>query len=76
MPRYGFRCTQCGIEFEVSRPMSQAGDPASCPHDGAAGTRIFHVPTTISSGGSSAPTPPSGGGHGHDHAPGAGGHSH
>ncbi|HKD99058.1 MAG TPA: zinc ribbon domain-containing protein [Micromonosporaceae bacterium] len=31
MPRYDYRCRQCGATFEVNRPMSAAGDPASCP---------------------------------------------
>ncbi|WBB97638.1 MULTISPECIES: zinc ribbon domain-containing protein [unclassified Solwaraspora] len=31
MPRYEFRCRACGDTFEVNRPMTQAGDPASCP---------------------------------------------
>ncbi|HET6260056.1 zinc ribbon domain-containing protein [Pseudonocardia sp.] len=35
MPRYDFRCRECGSTFEVSRPMSAASDPAACPagHD-------------------------------------------
>ncbi|MFI6478930.1 zinc ribbon domain-containing protein [Nonomuraea sp. NPDC050663] len=35
MPRYDFRCRACGSTFEVSRPMSASGDPATCPdgHD-------------------------------------------
>jgi putative FmdB family regulatory protein len=35
MPRYEFRCRACGSTFEVSRPMSASGDPATCPegHD-------------------------------------------
>ncbi|MBY8872952.1 zinc ribbon domain-containing protein [Micromonospora sp. PLK6-60] len=31
MPRYEFRCRACGDTFEVNRPMSEAGAPASCP---------------------------------------------
>jgi putative FmdB family regulatory protein len=36
MPRYEFRCRECAglgttSVFEVSRPMSAAGDPAACP---------------------------------------------
>ena len=31
MPRYDFRCRQCGETFEVSRPMSASGEPATCP---------------------------------------------
>ena len=35
MPRYEFRCRACASTFEVDRPMSAAGDPATCPsgHD-------------------------------------------
>ena len=35
MPRYEYRCRACGDTFEVSRPMSAAGDAATCPqgHD-------------------------------------------
>lgn len=31
MPRYEFRCRACTTTFEVTRPMSAAGDPATCP---------------------------------------------
>ncbi|WP_041820010.1 FmdB family zinc ribbon protein [Streptomyces davaonensis] len=31
MPRYDYRCRTCGDTFEVSRPMAQSSDPASCP---------------------------------------------
>ncbi|HEY3261223.1 MAG TPA: zinc ribbon domain-containing protein [Pseudonocardiaceae bacterium] len=31
MPRYEFRCRECSTTFEVSRPMSASGDPATCP---------------------------------------------
>ena len=35
MPRYEFRCRACGDTFLLTRPMSQSGDPATCPqgHD-------------------------------------------
>ncbi|WP_026257115.1 FmdB family zinc ribbon protein [Actinopolymorpha alba] len=35
MPRYEYRCRACGETFEHSRPMSEAGAPATCPkgHD-------------------------------------------
>jgi putative FmdB family regulatory protein len=32
MPRYEFRCRACGDTFVVSRPMSESGEPAACPH--------------------------------------------
>ncbi|WP_173078280.1 FmdB family zinc ribbon protein [Phytohabitans rumicis] len=31
MPRYEFRCRACGDTFEVNRPMTDSGQPASCP---------------------------------------------
>ena len=31
MPRYEFRCRECSGTFEVDRPMSASGDPATCP---------------------------------------------
>jgi putative FmdB family regulatory protein len=35
MPRYEYRCRACGATFEVNRPMSESGAPATCPggHD-------------------------------------------
>ncbi|HYK28414.1 MAG TPA: zinc ribbon domain-containing protein [Streptosporangiaceae bacterium] len=35
MPRYEYRCRACGETFERTRPMSEAGAPATCPqgHD-------------------------------------------
>jgi putative FmdB family regulatory protein len=48
VPRYDFRCRQCGSTFEVSRPMSEASDPAACP-DGHADT--VKLLTTVAVGG-------------------------
>ena len=44
MPKYDFRCPTCGLEFEVSRPMSQATEPAECPHDASPAERVFTMP--------------------------------
>ncbi|ADG89242.1 hypothetical protein TBS_36070 [Thermobispora bispora] len=35
MPRYDYRCRTCDSTFELSRPMAEANDPATCPcgHD-------------------------------------------
>ncbi len=73
MPRYEYRCRACGDTFEVSRPMSAAGEATSCPqgHDdtvkllsavavtGRAGTGRSVAPAP---GSGSAPRPPVGGG--------------
>jgi putative FmdB family regulatory protein len=77
--RYPFRCTRCGLEFEVSRPIREAGQAASCPADGAEAQRIFMVPAmNFNRPPSATPEPPSSGfSHsGHSHGPGTGHHSH
>ena len=81
MALYDFRCTLCGLEFEVSRPMAEAGEPALCPVDGAQSQRSFTMPMTFSKSRTPkrpAPTAPARGWghHGHRHAPGTGSHSH
>jgi putative FmdB family regulatory protein len=90
MPVYGFRCTTCGNEFDLTRRFSESSDPATCPLDGAAANRVFSVPTIFSVGGGavggSAPDPlggPAGGPPGpgpnprqFGHGHGSGGHSH
>jgi putative FmdB family regulatory protein len=44
MPRYAYACQQCEAEFDLERPMSDAGLPASCPVCGEASTRVFSAP--------------------------------
>jgi putative FmdB family regulatory protein len=85
MPLYDFRCTKCGMEFEVARPLSRASEPAMCPMDGGECERIFTMPNTFVKGGTGrnsdeVPKPPSQQGSwshfGHSHGPGSAGHSH
>jgi putative FmdB family regulatory protein len=87
MPLYDFRCPKCGLEFEVSRPMSRATDPALCPQDSTESERVYRAPPLIvGRGGSSAlESGDDGGGglggfggddHDHGHSHGPGGHSH
>ena len=61
MPRYDFRCRQCGETFEVSRPMSASGEPATCP---AGPTDTVKLLPTVAVGGlgsGRAPMPAGGG---------------
>lgn len=84
MPLYDFRCPQCGLEFEVSRPVSRATEAAFCPVDNTASERVFTMPMTFTRGaapeGSTTLAPTEGGGtwshHGHSHGHGAGQHTH
>jgi putative FmdB family regulatory protein len=78
---YDYRCTQCGLEFEVSRPISQAAEPARCPADSAESTRVFTMPMTFSKKdfrgpSTSAPAPTGWRHHGHSHGAGTARHSH
>ncbi|MCX4980658.1 zinc ribbon domain-containing protein [Streptomyces sp. NBC_00250] len=61
MPRYEFRCRTCGDTFELSRPMAESSDPASCPagHDDT-----VKLLSAVAVGGSSSAPAPSGGGGG------------
>ena len=82
MPLYDFKCPKCGLQFEVSRPMSKASDPALCPNDSEPSERVWRATIVIggssssdSDGGDLGGMPDFGGddhGHGHSH----GGHDH
>lgn len=82
MPRFDFRCSACGHEFEVSRRFGEPTDAADCPLDGATSARVFSTPPMAlipsrTDGQTSAPaTKPSGSGHGHGHSHGPGTHTH
>ncbi|MGE3267606.1 MAG: FmdB family zinc ribbon protein [Chloroflexota bacterium] len=47
MPKYDFRCDDCGYQFELTRSFGQAAAPAACPHDGAPATRLFSPPLDV-----------------------------
>jgi putative FmdB family regulatory protein len=79
MPLYDYRCPKCGLEFEVSRPVSRSSEPALCPWDKTESTRVFTMPMTFVRGGTNAPSESTGdasAGHGHSHGPGGHTHSH
>ena len=63
VPRYDFRCRQCGETFEVTRPMSASGEPAACPAGHADTVKLL---PTVAVGGRSggAPMPAGRGGGG------------
>ncbi|WP_093908126.1 zinc ribbon domain-containing protein [Streptomyces sp. cf386] len=65
MPRYEYRCRSCGDTFELSRPMAESSDPASCP---AGHEDTVKLLSTVAVGGTAsapaAPRPAGGGGGG------------
>ncbi|RJL22763.1 FmdB family zinc ribbon protein [Bailinhaonella thermotolerans] len=60
MPRYDYRCRACGSTFELTRPMSESGEPATCPegHDDT----VKLLTTVAMTGKAGAPAPSGGGG--------------
>ena len=62
MPRYDFRCRQCGETFEVSRPMSASGEPATCPAGHADTVKLLPTVAVGGRSGGRAPMPAGGGG--------------
>lgn len=58
MPRYDFRCLDCGTTFEVERPMAQASDPAPCPEGHHATVKLLNVFANVGGSGASAPVAP------------------
>jgi len=65
VPRYDFRCRVCAQTFEVTRPMSASGEPATCP---AGHVDTIKLLTTVAVGGlggrDGGPVPAGGGGGG------------
>ena len=41
MPIYEYRCSACGNEFEMTRPLSQSGEPADCPKCGKPSQKLI-----------------------------------
>lgn len=79
MGLYGFRCRRCGFQFEVSRPLERASEPASCPVDGGESERVSE-PRSAGAPPGIPPTVPDRRGspthHGHRHPPGTRPHRH
>ncbi|HEU4347312.1 MAG TPA: zinc ribbon domain-containing protein [Actinoplanes sp.] len=61
MPRYDYRCRACGHTFEVSRPMAEAGAPATCPQGHTDTVKLLSTVAMTGRSGS-VPAPSSGGG--------------
>ncbi|WP_130797338.1 FmdB family zinc ribbon protein [Streptomyces otsuchiensis] len=69
MPRYEYRCRGCGDQFELSRPMAQSSDPATCPQGHTDSVKLLStVALGAGTGGAgaaaAAPAAPAGGGGG------------
>ena len=63
MPRYEYRCRQCGSTFELARPMADSALPAGCPAGHTDTVRLLSTVALTGGGpaGSPAPAPRAGG---------------
>lgn len=58
MPTYAYRCRVCSDSFELSRPMSESSEPATCPEGHEDTVKLL---TTVAlTGAASAPAPTGG----------------
>ena len=55
VPLYEFRCRTCDDTFEVRRPMSESGLPATCPHGHDDAVRLLSVFASVGAAGASSP---------------------
>jgi putative FmdB family regulatory protein len=62
MPRYDYRCRACGATFEVSRPMIDSAEPATCPEGHSDTVKLLSTVAIMGRTGSGAPAPSGGGG--------------
>ncbi len=60
MPVYEYVCPDCGLKFELLRPLSQASEGASCPRCHNSAERIFSVFASFSESDSGETAPISG----------------
>ncbi|MBB6000300.1 FmdB family zinc ribbon protein [Streptomonospora salina] len=58
MPRYEYRCRECGETFERSRPMAESADPAVCAR--GHGDTVKLLSTVAVGGTAEAPAAPGG----------------
>jgi putative FmdB family regulatory protein len=50
MRRYDYRCPACDQQFDVERPISEAGEPAECPFCAAQARRVYAAPRFLFKG--------------------------
>ena len=62
MPLYEYRCSDCGHQFEMLRPMREADEPAICRLCNNGAQRVLSVFASFSTGEEVSPLPMSGAG--------------
>lgn len=55
VPRYEYRCRDCQVTFELSRPMSAATAAAPCPHGHTDTVKLLSTVAVTRAGGAPAP---------------------
>jgi putative FmdB family regulatory protein len=71
MRRYDYQCETCHEQFDIERPVSEAGEPAACPFCGNASRRVYNAPKFLFKGdpADNRPVWHNHGAFGHAHAP-------
>lgn len=57
MPRYDFHCRDCHTTFELTRPMAQSSDPATCPDGHGDTVKLLNTVAMIGDGQLRPPPP-------------------
>jgi len=60
MPVYEYRCPDCGLKFELLRPMSAATEPVPCKRCNNMARRVMSVFAAFSTGDGGEPAPVAG----------------
>ncbi|MDD5082624.1 MAG: zinc ribbon domain-containing protein [Dehalococcoidales bacterium] len=63
MPIYEYVCTDCGLKFEVLRPLTQTNGHTCCPDCGKNAERVFSTFASFSKGDNGMSTPLAGSDH-------------
>lgn len=57
MPVYEYGCAECGLKFELLRPMSQVNEGAPCPRCNNGASRVLSTFAAFSKGSSETYAP-------------------
>jgi putative FmdB family regulatory protein len=76
MPKYGYACPDCGVHFDLERPMSESSEPGPCPVCATPSPRVIAAPKLLFKADPKDVTPVwhNHGGYSHAHAPRRGRH--
>jgi putative FmdB family regulatory protein len=60
MPTYTYRCRECAGTFDLNRPMSESGAPATCPEGHEDTVKLLNAVALTGAAAGAAPAPAGG----------------